>query len=82
MKARIARWGNSLGVRIPKDIAAQAGLAEGAQVEIASEGDRVIISPSRPRLRYRLEDLLVGMTPEAMHEAYDWGPDRGRESVE
>jgi len=25
---------------------------------------------------------LKGMTPEAMREAFDWGPDRGREIVE
>ena len=29
--------------------------------------------------RYALADLLAGMTPEAMHEAFDWGPDRGCE---
>jgi antitoxin MazE len=25
---------------------------------------------------------LQGMTPEAMREAFDWGPDKGREIVE
>jgi len=25
---------------------------------------------------------LKGMTPEAMREAFDWGPDKGREIVE
>ena len=29
MQARVARWGNSLGLRIPKDIALRAGLREG-----------------------------------------------------
>lgn len=80
MKGRIARWGNSLGVRIPRDIAGRVGLADGTTVEIEARGDRVVISPSRPR--YRLEDLLVGMTPKGMHKAFDWGPDRGREVVD
>jgi antitoxin MazE len=80
MKARIARWGNSLGVRIPSDIAGRVGLAEGTTVEIEAKGDRVVISPSRPR--YRLEDLLAGMTPKDMHKAFDWGSDRGREVVD
>lgn len=35
-----------------------------------------------PRPRYTLKDLLVGMTPEAMRKAFDWGPDVGREVVE
>jgi hypothetical protein len=26
--------------------------------------------------------FLKGMTPEAMRQAFDWGPDKGREIVE
>jgi antitoxin MazE len=80
MKVQVSRWGNSLGVRIPKDIADRAGLRAGARVEINAEDDRIVIAPARPR--YRLEDLLKGMTPEAMREAFDWGPDVGREAVD
>jgi len=29
--------------------------------------------------RYTLAELLEGMTPEAMREAFDWGPDPGQE---
>ncbi|HZC16598.1 MAG TPA: UDP-glucose/GDP-mannose dehydrogenase family protein, partial [Caulobacteraceae bacterium] len=29
----------------------------------------------------RREDLFSDMTPEAMREAFDWGPDVGRENV-
>ena len=76
----VARWGNSLGVRIPKHVARQAGLREGSRVDVGLEGDRIIISRARPR--YVLAELLHGMTPEAMRQASDWGPDRGRESLE
>jgi len=80
LKVHVSRWGNSLGVRIPKDIAGQAGLSEGSRVEIEMEKDRIVITAVRPR--YTLDELLAGMTPQAMHEAFDWGPDLGRESVE
>ncbi len=80
MQVQVARWGNSLGLRIPKEIARRAGLREGARVDVEAEGDRIIISPARPR--YVLADLLRGMTPEAMRQAFDWGPDKGREIVE
>jgi antitoxin MazE len=80
MQVQVARWGNSLGLRIPKDVAPRAGLREGTHVEVEAERDRIIISPARPR--YVLADLLKGMTPEAMREALDWGPDKGREIVE
>jgi antitoxin MazE len=80
MQVQVGRWGNSLGLRIPKDIALRTGLREGARVDVETDGDRIIISPARQR--YVLADLLKGMTPEAMREAFDWGPDKGREIVE
>ena len=80
MQVQVCRWGNSLGLRIPKDIAIRTGLREGARVDIEADGDRIIIAPARPR--YVLAELLKGMTPEAMREAFDWGPDKGREIVE
>ncbi len=80
MQAQVARWGNSLGVRIPKDIAVRVGLIEGGKVEIEAVGGQVVISLARPR--YQLGDLLTGMTPEAMRDVFDWGDDAGREAVE
>ena len=61
-------------------MARRIGLREGARVDVETEGNRIIITPARPH--YVLADLLKGMTPEAMREAFDWGPDRGREIVE
>ena len=81
MRVLVSRWGNSLGVRIPKEIAELLALAEGTGMEIRAEGDRVILSPIRVRPRYRLDELLVGMTPESLEGVFDWGPDRGRECV-
>jgi antitoxin MazE len=80
MQVQVARWGNSLGVRIPKQIAERAGIREGARVDIEAEAERIVITRARPR--YRLAELLRGMTPEAVREAFDWGRDRGREIVE
>jgi antitoxin MazE len=80
MQVQVARWGNSLGVRLPRELALRLGIAEGSRVEMQAEQDRIVISVARPV--YTLEELLVGMTPEAMREAFDWGEDRGRELVD
>ncbi len=80
MQVQVARWGNSLGLRIPKELAAQAGLRAGARVELAAEGDKIVIRLARPR--FVLAELLEGVTPEEMREAFDWGPDMGREIVD
>ncbi len=42
---------------------------------------RLSFEPETAAETWRLEDLLIGMTPEAMGEASDWGDDRGREAV-
>jgi len=80
MEVVLARWGNSLGVRIPKDIASRTGLREGARVDIEAQGSRIVITPAQKR--YELVELLLDVTPQAMREAFDWGPDKGREIVE
>lgn len=80
MQVQVSRWGNSLGIRIPKDLAMKAGLSEGVQVEVAADGDRIVITPARPR--YTLEELLVGMRPEDMRDVFDWGEDVGREKID
>lgn len=80
MQVSIAKWGNSLGLRVPKEIAARVGLREGARVHIDAKGRTIVISVERPL--YELDELLEGLTPEAMHEAFDWGEDVGREIVE
>lgn len=80
MQVQVARWGNSLGVRIPKDIAGRLGLNEGARVDMATEDDRIVITVARPH--YVLAELLVGMTPSDMTCVFDWGDDRGREAIE
>ena len=85
MQGQISRWGNSLGVRIPKEVANRVGLSDGAQVEIEARQGEVVISPIKPRLRYTLEELVTGVTPEEAHASsaeVDWGPDVGREIIE
>lgn len=77
MQARVSKWGESLGVRIPKDAAFRVGLTEGAAVEISVEGDRLVLTPTATR--YRLAELLDGVTPEAMREAFEWDAPQGRE---
>lgn len=82
MQMHITRWGNSLGVPIPKALARQLGMTEGTVVVVAAEGDRLVLKTTRPS--YRLGELLQGMTPDAMHEALGWegrNDDVGREDV-
>jgi antitoxin MazE len=82
MKIRLAKWGNSLAVRIPATFAKEIGASEGKRAEITVENGALVIrlaTRRKKRRRYTLEDLVRGMTKENVHPATEWGPPRGKE---
>jgi antitoxin MazE len=73
VQVQIAKWGNSLGLRVPRDVAARVGLTEGARVDIETSDDgRIIVT--RSRRRFTLNELIAQMTPEREHGLEDDGP--------
>ncbi|HEY3284005.1 MAG TPA: AbrB/MazE/SpoVT family DNA-binding domain-containing protein [Armatimonadota bacterium] len=78
MAVKVARWGNSLAVRIHKSVADETGLVEGGTMWVTLEADGSLhLHPARPR--YSLDQLLEGLDPETLHPECDWGPPVGRE---
>ncbi len=71
----VRKWGSSLAVRIPKAIAEQWGVSEGSAIEMASQGDRVVMR-KRP---YDLADMLSQVTDENLHSEQDMGAPQGKE---
>ncbi len=80
MQVLLSKWGNSLGLRLPKALTAEIGVSVGQKVEVRAEDGRIIVEPVRKT--YTLEQLMENVTPEAMREAWDWGDDVGREIVD
>jgi antitoxin MazE len=78
MSVTLHRWGNSVGLRLPKPLLERLGLKEGSEVDIRIEGNRLVVEPTRRR-RYTMAELLEGMTPDNRPEEVDWGPPVGRE---
>jgi antitoxin MazE len=81
MKTEFVKWGNSLALRIPATFAKEVGASEGKRAELTVEDDALIIKVARPkrRRRYRLGDLIEGITPENYHSEAEWGPPVGNE---
>jgi antitoxin MazE len=73
----LAKWGNSLAVRIPAKFAEQSGLREGTPVNIKVKAGRIIIERARPK--YKLKDLLAGYSPDDQPEEIWKGPPVGDE---
>jgi antitoxin MazE len=85
VKVKIAKWGNSLGLRLPKAAVDAAGLKAGAEVDLVLEGRDLRVKALLPTKRYRLVDLIAEMDrlgPENVPETVDWGPDRGAEIID
>ena len=78
MRTKVGRWGNSLAVRIPKDLAKEARLDVETEVELSVEGNRLLVEPTAQR-RWTLPDLLVRVTKDSLHREVDLGPPVGRE---
>jgi antitoxin MazE len=81
---RVGKWGKNLALRVPGDIASEIGLKEGERVEIEAHDGEIVVRRAAPR--FTLEELFAGKSPEewrkAYSDAFDWGPDIGREIVE
>jgi antitoxin MazE len=79
MQTKIQKWGNSLGLRIPKSFAEQADVKAGSEVDLTVEEGELIVRPVR-RPRYELKELLAGITPGNIHREVETGEPVGREA--
>lgn len=78
MRAKIQKWGTSLAICLPDELADEIGLEVGSQVELrVVNGCLKIYPPGTPR--YTLEELVEQITPENRHDEVDLGPPVGKE---
>jgi antitoxin MazE len=75
MQTQIQKWGNSLGLRIPMQIAKQLELHQGSPVLLEIEDDRIIIQS----LKYDLDTMLKDITPTNQHHQNLDDAQRGNE---
>ncbi len=74
-------WGNSAGIRLPKQVLLAAHLQLNQRLEITVKGGSVILSPLKEDVP-SLGDMLAGVTPELVAGELDWGLDLGAENYE
>jgi antitoxin MazE len=79
MQTKVQKWGNSLGVRIPRGLAEEVGLGAGTAVSLSAKNGDLVLRPSVPS-RLRLADLLTDVTPENIHASIDTGDVVGAEA--
>ncbi|MCP9786752.1 AbrB/MazE/SpoVT family DNA-binding domain-containing protein [Cyanobium sp. N5-Cardenillas] len=79
MQTKVQKWGNSLGVRIPRGLAEEVGLGAGTEVSLTAKDGELVLRPSLPT-RLQLQDLLSGITPANIHASVDTGDAVGAEA--
>jgi antitoxin MazE len=79
MRSKIQKWGNSLGLRIPKSFAEEVRVEAGSTVELTVDRGRLIVRLAR-HPSYRLEDLVSGITKKNLHAEIPTGDPTGREA--
>lgn len=79
MQTKVQKWGNSLGVRIPRGLAEELGLGAGTEVSLSARDGELVLKPSVPS-RLRLADLLADVTSENIHTSIDSGDAVGAEA--
>ena len=78
MQTKIQRWGNSLGLRIPRSFAEEAGVEAGSQVDISVRDGDLVVRAAKRRT-YRLSELLAKVTTKNLHGEVATGEPIGRE---
>ena len=78
MQTKIQKWGNSLGLRIPRAFAAEVQVEEGSTVDLSVEDGRLLVRPLRGR-KYAVSDLLKKVTRRNLHGEVPTGGPTGRE---
>lgn len=86
MEARLQKWGNSDGIRIPSSFLKSLNLKTNDKVELEQQEDKIIISkPKKKHLtleeRFEMFEKLSD-NEKGNIESYDWGEDLGKEIID
>ena len=70
MTATLSNWGNSQGLRFPKDILKELSLSVGDKLKIFVENQKIIIEPIKEeRVKYNIDDLVKKIPKD--YKAYE-----------
>lgn len=81
METKIQKWGNSLGIRIPKAMLANL-LLEGNDTVVLSINKETLLLTKKKQETYTIAGLLKGVVPKKYNRDYiDFYDEKGNEKV-
>jgi antitoxin MazE len=73
MTTKLQKWGNSQGLRLPKQVLDLADLAVGDEVELIVGDSQILVKKApRPRPRYDLAELVSRIPKDYQTEEMRW----------
>ncbi len=81
MISKVQKWGNSQGIRIPKNLLKNTQIEIGEDVDISIKAGKIIIKPTNKiKGRYSISDLASKMPKEYNPKEENWGIPVGKEA--
>ena len=78
MEARVQKWGNSAGIRIPSSILKSLNIKTNDILNIIQEGDKIIISIPKKK-KISLSDRFKEYNGKNLAKDFSWDENIGRE---
>ena len=77
----VKRWGNSLALRIPSNLATEASIIEGQEVDVEVQDGQLLVRPHTAIPRFSRERLIQQFKEGKLvpHEEIDYGDPVGDE---
>lgn len=79
MVLTINKWGNSQGIRLPKELLEKLHAKVGSVLNVEFEDGKIIIEPVDIPPKYNIHDLVKSITTENRPKEIDWGKEEGKE---
>jgi antitoxin MazE len=79
VKAVVQKWGNSLGIRIPRALALEVSLDTNSEVDLVARDGAIVVTPLRQR-KLSLRQLLTKVTVTNLHSEVATGDAEGGEA--
>lgn len=76
----ILKWGNSLGFRLPSEVAKQMQVSEGSEVTYTLDGNRLIIEPVGEELPPFTQADMAKAIRKGKPRMVSFGKPRGKEA--
>ena len=80
MLSKVQQWGNSQGIRIPKNLLENSHIKVGEEVIISAKNGKIIVEATHKiRGKYDIKDLISKMPHDYEVEEENWGTPLGQE---